>query len=173
MSEYWDICDENGVPTGRIHERGKPMHPGEYHMSVTVWILNQNGDFLLSKRLSTATHDPDFWEPTGGSALAGEDSLTAAFREVKEELGLSLDPACGTLFKRYNWPHSDGQGMAHICTWVFRSDAALSDVALQPEETCDARWAGEDEIRTLIREGCFVPYTYLDELFTFCRTLRH
>ncbi|MBQ4606216.1 MAG: hypothetical protein IJB15_05895 [Clostridia bacterium] len=30
-------------------------------------------------------------------------------------------------------------------------------------------WADEDTIRRLIREGVFVPYTYLDELFAHCR----
>ena len=171
MPEYWDICDENGIPTGRIHERGKPMNPGEYHMSVTAWIRNQNGEFLISKRLPTASHEANFWEPTGGSAIVGEDSLTAALREVKEELGLTLNPADGCLFKRYNWPHSKGDGMAHICVWLFCSDPDITNVVLQPEETCDARWAAEEDIRTLIRNGCFVPYTYLDELFAFCRTL--
>ena len=171
MPEYWDICDENGIPTGRIHERGKPMRHGEYHMAVTVWILHKTGEFLISKRVPTAGHHPGFWEPTGGSALQGEDCLTAALREVREELGLILNPADSILFKRYNWPHADRQGMAHICTWVFRQDVSLSDIVLQPEETCDVRLASEDDIRDLIREGCFVPYTYLDELFVFCKNL--
>ena len=38
------------------------------------------------------------WETTGGSALAGDDSLTAALRETKEELGIDLDPQKGVLF---------------------------------------------------------------------------
>lgn len=169
MPEYWDICDADGNPTGRIHEKGKPMHPGEYHLAVTVWIRNSEGKFLLSRRLPTARHDPHFWEPTGGSAIAGEDSLTAALREVREELGLTLDPSRGKLFKRYNWPHGDGKGMAHFCTWLFSLDTPLSAVTLQPTETCDVMWADEDTIRRLIREGIFVPYTYLDELFAHCR----
>ena len=147
------------------------MNPGEYHMSVTAWIRNQNGEFLISKRLPTASHDANFWEPTGGSAIVGEDALTAVLREVKEELGLTLPLADGCLFTQYNWPHSNDSGMVHICVWLFRSDPDITDVVLQPEETCDARWATEEDIRTLIREGCFVPYTYLDELFAFCRTL--
>lgn len=171
MPEYWDICDENGIPTGRIHQKGTPMNPDEYHMAVTVWILNRKGEFLLSRRVPAARHNAGFWEPTCGSALAGEDSLAAACREVREELGLTLDPSAGTVFDRYNWPHLNGSGMVHFCVWVFRGEFSLDEVILQPTETCDARWADEDTIRTRIREGVFVPYSYLDKLFAFCRNL--
>ena len=43
MAELWDILDENGNKTGRLHERGKPMNKGEYHLEVSVWIENDNG----------------------------------------------------------------------------------------------------------------------------------
>ena len=36
---------------------------------------------------------PDTWAVTGGSALAGEDSLTAAARELSEELGIEAAPS--------------------------------------------------------------------------------
>ena len=36
MTEFWDILDENGNATSRIHERGKPMRKGEYHLVVYV-----------------------------------------------------------------------------------------------------------------------------------------
>ena len=50
MIELWDILDENGNITGRLHERGKPMVEGDYHLVVHVWIMNHKGEFLISKR---------------------------------------------------------------------------------------------------------------------------
>jgi Isopentenyldiphosphate isomerase len=50
MTELWDIVDENGNKTGLLHEKGKPMRKGDYHLSVSVWILNSNGEFLISQR---------------------------------------------------------------------------------------------------------------------------
>ena len=38
-------------------------------------------------------------------------------------------------------------------------------VVLQPEETTDKMYAGREVIRQLFREGSFVPYDYLEELF--------
>jgi hypothetical protein len=33
MPELWDIVDEYGNKTGRLHERGTPMKNGEYHLA--------------------------------------------------------------------------------------------------------------------------------------------
>lgn len=165
MAELWDIRDEHGNKLGRLHERGAPMQEGEYHLSVTVWIVNNSGKFLLSKRVPTK-NAPNMWEPTGGGALAGESSLDAALRETKEELGLTLDPQKGCILTSYTWPHSDGSGAAYIDVWIFRQDFALSSVTLQPGETCDVHWAGQEEIRQLIAQGQMVRYTYLDQLFS-------
>ncbi|HBL84388.1 MAG: hypothetical protein A2Y17_04825 [Clostridiales bacterium GWF2_38_85] len=50
MTEYWDILDENGNKTGCLHERGKIMQKGEYHLVAQVWIMNGKGEFLISRR---------------------------------------------------------------------------------------------------------------------------
>lgn len=55
MPEMWDIVDQNGNKTGRLHERGRPMQKGEYPLSVSVWILNRQGEFLISKRAPAKT----------------------------------------------------------------------------------------------------------------------
>ena len=164
MAELWDIVDANGQKTGRFHERGKPMNPGDYHLSVSVWIVNGQGEFLISKR-SPDARAGNMWETTGGSAVAGEDAITAALREVKEELGVSLDAGKGELYKSYTYPHSSGDGAAYITVWIFRQEVDLADVILQPGETCDVMWASADVIRGLVREGNFIAFDYLEDLF--------
>ena len=165
FEEIWDVVDSEGCPTGRIVKKGIPMQPGDYHLAVSVWIVNEKGEFLISRRVSSKTAAPGMWETTGGSALAGEDALTAALRETKEELGIALDPGKGTLFSEYIWPHSDGSGAAFFSVWLFRQEVPLADIVLQREETCDVRWVCKEELRRLIAEGSFIPYTYLEELF--------
>ena len=96
MAELWDIYDKNRIKTGRTIERGQPMTENEYHIVVQVWIRNSNGQWLISRR-SPGKSMPLKWEPTGGSVLAGEDSLTGALREVREELGVVLKPDTGRL----------------------------------------------------------------------------
>jgi 8-oxo-dGTP pyrophosphatase MutT (NUDIX family) len=100
--ELWDIYDKDGNKTGRLHERGKPMASGDCHLIVHVWKHNGKGEWLIDKRTPRYDRsDLDLkWETTGGCAVAGDDSLTAALRETKEELGIVLDPMKGLRFSR-------------------------------------------------------------------------
>lgn len=164
MPELWDIVDENGNKTGRLHERGMPMKKGEYHLSVSIWILNNKCEFLISKRTPTQIA-PNMWETTGGSAIAGETSLEAALRETREELAITLNPEKGHIFTKYTYPHSCGTGAAFFDVWLFVHEVDISTVVLQPTETCDVIWASKDKIKQLIGNGQFINYSYIDELF--------
>jgi len=36
MAELWDLYDEYGNKTGKLHERGTPLRAGEYHLVVHI-----------------------------------------------------------------------------------------------------------------------------------------
>ena len=156
--ELWDVYDRERNLTGRFHRRGEPLQQGDYHMVIHVWLQNSKGQFLITKR-SPNKGFPNMWECTGGSALAGDDSLSAAMREVKEETGLTLIPENGKVI------------LSGISTdyfydiWVFQQDFELKEVVLLEGETCDVRYATAEEILKMQQEGIFVPYEYLAELF--------
>jgi 8-oxo-dGTP diphosphatase len=87
--ELWDVYDSERNLTGRTHRRADPLHKGDYHLVVHVWLQNSKGEFLISKRAPNKGY-PNMWEMVGGSAIMGDDSISAAVREVKEEIGLDL-----------------------------------------------------------------------------------
>jgi 8-oxo-dGTP pyrophosphatase MutT (NUDIX family) len=156
--ELWDVYDRERNSTGRFHRRGEPLQPGDYHMVIHVWLQNSDGQFLITKR-SPNKGFPNMWECTGGSALAGDDSLSAAMREVWEETGLTLIQENGRVIL-------SGIGTDYFYDiWVFQQDSDLKEVALLEGETCDARYATAEEILKMQQEGVFVPYEYLSELF--------
>jgi len=165
MIELWDILDEHGKPTGQLKERGHMM-PGEFHLIVHVWILNNKGEFLISKRTSNKPLYPNMWETVGGSAVAGDDGITTAIKEAREELGVYLDPKNGQLFKHYRRVYGEAEFVCgdFVDVWLFRQDADLKDVVLCPDETCDAMLADKDKIRKMVKDGIFIGYSYLDEL---------
>jgi len=172
--ELWDVLDEHGNKTGRLHKRGKPLQPGESHLVVHIWIVNQKAEFLISKRALNAEMWPSMWHTTGGAAVAGDDSLTAALRETKEELGVDLDPNNGQLFKQHSRPCKQDIGAFVLMhAWLFRQEVDIASVLCQPEEICDAMWASKDEIRQLVAENKFYPYSYLEEVLDFCEETKY
>ena len=95
--ERWDLRDGEGNPTGETMERGEHLKPGQYHLVVHIWIIDGQGRLLIQKRAAHLKLMPDIWAATGGSAVAGEDSHTAAARELREELGIETDGTLGRI----------------------------------------------------------------------------
>ena len=155
--ELWDVYDENRILTGRLHRRGDYMRAGDYHLTVHVWMRNSRGEFLLTKRSPNKGY-PNKWETTGGSAIAGDDSLAAALREVREETGFCLKPEHGKCIYQLKADNN----FADI--WLFQQDFDLKDAVLLEGETCDIRYATVEEILELDTEGHLVPYSYLSKL---------
>ena len=166
MTELQDILDQNGNTTGRTKKRNEPLKKGEYNLGAQVWIINSKQEFLLTRRSKAKGHK---WHSVGGMAVAGDNSITTALKEAKEEVGLELDPDKAYFFMRCSWPLNEG---IHLCdVWIFRHDADISEVILQEDEACDAMWGDKEKIRQLKEDGVFVPadwYLYLEDLFNFC-----
>ncbi len=155
IGEIWDVYDKDRNLTGRYHRRGDFMKHGDYHLVVHVWTKNSRGEFLITKRAPNKGF-PNMWETTGGSALAGDDSLSAALREVYEETGLLLDAERGKCI------HSYMRSDSFVDVWLFNCEYDISKVALQEGETVDKMSATTDKIIGLINEGKFIPYSYID-----------
>ena len=95
--ELWDLYTRDRRLTGETHIRGEKLPPERYHLVVHVWIRNSRGEWLISQRAASRPTFPLMWECVGGSVTTGEDSLTGAIREAKEEVGVDLDPASGRM----------------------------------------------------------------------------
>jgi len=171
MGELWDVYDQVRNKTGRFHERGTPMTKGDYHLIVQVWILNNNGQYLITKRSPSQSFWPNRWHTTGGCAVAGDDSLTTALKEAREELGVSLAPQNGQLFTSFSRAHDKDDGHAFYDIWLFRQEIELADIVIQEEEICDAKWASAQDIRDIIKHEAFIPAgecPYVEKLFAYC-----
>ena len=94
--EKRDLYDENKKLTGETIFKGEKVPKGRYYITVVVWIQNDEGNFLIQKRVLKKDGK---WSTTGGHPVSGETSKQGIFTEIKEELGLDLTNKEITLFK--------------------------------------------------------------------------
>ena len=47
--ELWDVYDKDRNKVGRKHERGTPLPDGDYHLVVSIWIVNSRQEILSSE----------------------------------------------------------------------------------------------------------------------------
>ena len=146
MKEYNDVYDENRNLTGRTHLRGTPWQAGEYGLVVCVWVYDGNGKLLLTRRAPEKSF-AGTWENSGGAVKAGESSIQAIIRELREETGIA---ACAEEFELLC---SDRDRTAHYDFYCLKKKIPLEDIVLLPGETDDVRWATFSEVHELIREG--------------------
>ena len=155
--ELWDLYTENREPTGRTHIRGEELPEGFYHLVVHVWVKNSRGEYLISQRSASRPAWPLMWETVGGSALAGEDSLAAAIREAKEEVGLDLMPGNGTLLFSKIRNDIPGEKPNHFLdVWLFHYDGEISLSAATTDEVAQSKWMTVSQIRDLLDSGKMV-----------------
>ena len=144
--EFNDIYDENRNLTGRVHQRGTPWNPGEYGLVVCVWVYDGRGHILLTRRAKGKSF-AGTWENSGGAAKAGEDSLTAIVRELREETGIVAAPE---EFELLATDKDKNMFYDHYC---LRRRVGLKEIVLLPGETDDVMWASFGKIHWMIRSG--------------------
>lgn len=168
--EMWDIYDENCALTGRTQERGAPQAPGEYHLAVSVTVVNSRGEVLCTLRSLDKPNMPGVWESPGGGVLAGETSLAAAVRELKEETGIAAAPEeLAFLSRRKAEGFSNDSFFMDVYGLV--RDVETDKLALQPHEVDAAVWMAIDEWEQKARAREILAGDYTDEFFAAVRAL--
>ena len=91
MSEMFDVYDDSGNKIGQYPRSECHGNPALIHCSVHVVVFDSSGEkILLQKRSLSKDIQPGKWDTAvGGHVDAGEAVEAAAYRELKEELGIT------------------------------------------------------------------------------------
>lgn len=156
--EIWDLYDANRRFTGKELIRGEIIPKGYYHLVVHVWIKNSAGEFLISRRSADRPTYPLKWECVGGSVVKGEDSMTGALRETKEEVGIDLLPEKGRIIFSKVRSEISGQYFGDIMdVWLFSYDGPVSLEEATTKEVAQVQWMTREEVLQKYESGELVP----------------
>lgn len=166
--ELFDLYTAEREKTGRTMVRGEPTPEGFYRLVVHVCIFNEAGQMLIQQRQPFKSGWSNLWDiSVGGSAIAGDSSRSAAERETREELGLSIDLSDTRPTLTIYWENGFDD------YYVVNQAPALDSLRLQYEEVQRVKWADKEEILRMIDDGSFIPYEKsLIELLFFRRNHR-
>ena len=75
--------------TGKTIFKGEAIPDNNYIVVVLVFIQNSEGNFLIQKRSKLKNGK---YATTGGHPKSGENSVQGIISEIKEEIGLDINP---------------------------------------------------------------------------------
>ena len=153
MSEYWDVYDKFRNRTNKTIQRDSDerLKNGEYHIVVTGIVENSNKQILITRRNKNKKLYPGLWECTGGSAKAGESSIDATIREIKEEIGIDFTQEEGKFLGTIQ------QKNYFRDVWEFKRDIAKRDICYNDGEVIESKWISLDEYVCLYNKGEIAP----------------
>ena len=152
--ELINIYDNKRKNTKKIVERyNYKTKDNEFSLSVQIWIMNDNGEILLTKRANKLTY-PFLWECTEGVVDAGETSLDAAIREVKEEIGIDIFPNEIVKLKI----DEEKEYPKYTDVYLCKKNSLANDILLQKDECTDFKFVDENIYNNMCKNNEIVPH---------------
>ena len=163
--ELIDILDDD-LSVIRTCLKSEAHKNGWLHPTVHIWFYTDKGKILIQKRAKNKSSFPDLWDVSvAGHIGASEDAIISAVREIKEEIGLSVES--NELNKigvfRENFEHGIGytdNELHHI--YLCKLETDIDSLRIQKEELSEIRLISIDSFVRAI-EGrsdsiIFVPH---------------
>ena len=146
--EIFDVVNERDEVVGRATRR--EVHgKGLLHRAVHVLVFNRRGQVFLQKRSMAKDSAPGCWDSScSGHLDAGEDYLTAAVRELVEEIGLKIEG--GHLLTPVLRSAACAE-TSNEFVWVYRMDAE-GPFVLNPAEIERGEWFVPADVNRSIAE---------------------
>jgi isopentenyldiphosphate isomerase len=144
--EIFDIVNErdeviDAKPRREVHRLGLK------HRAIHVLVFNSLGETFLQKRSMTKDREPGKWDSSSsGHVDSGEDYDACAVRELREEIGLTVEKAPERLFKIAACLETDAEFV-----WVYRCQAE-GPFQLHPDEIERGGWFAPEKITRWMAE---------------------
>lgn len=146
--EYLSVFDSNRRNLNKTIPRNHKLDEGEYYLICETCILSNN-NLLVALRSPTKKTDPNKWDIIGGHVQFGETSREAARREIKEELGLEIDP------NELVYMKTERNKKLFSDLFLLNTKINLNKIQYQKDEISDLRMVGYGELLRMLKEKRF------------------
>lgn len=141
MKEKRDLYNKDSELTGLTYYKGDNIPDGYYPMVVMIAIQNNEGKFLMQKRVPSKGGD---YGVTGGHPKSGETPYEGIITEVKEELGIDISD------KEIIEFNSGCDGVDCYKMYYTKLDISMDEFVIQEEELSEVRWFSMDELEDMV-----------------------
>ncbi len=153
--------------------KSKAHKYGWLHASVHIWFYTNNSQVLVQKRSKTKTVFPNLWDVSvAGHIASGEKNITAAIREINEEIGLVVtenDLEYIGIFEESH-QHNDefiDNEIHHI--YIGKLIVDINELKIQQEELSEIKLINIDTFKSYLNKQdfykTFVPH--FSEYYSF------
>lgn len=152
MTERVEVLANDGS-VARIVPREEMRAKRLRHRCTFVLIRSSNHDVLVHRRSDDKDLWPSRWDlSVGGVVTAGEDWVSAALRELSEEVGVTAARVDLEYLGERTYVDEDVDELARIWTTVHDGPFEFND-----GEVVEARMVSLDELAEMLRQLPFVP----------------
>ena len=158
--EYFDLVDDEGMPTGEIVSREEAHRLGLPHRTTHTWVIRRKDgqrQALVQKRSDSKDSWPGRYDTSSaGHIPAGAEPLDSALRELEEELGIRAEEKdlafAGKLRVRFEEPFHGTLFRDNEVVWMYVCDKPVEAEALQlqAEEVSAVEWFDVDELKKFV-----------------------
>ncbi len=142
--ELLDIYDENNKATGQKLDRKEVHKLGLWHREAVVIVINKKNKILLQKRSYKRHNYPGKWGLMAGHVKSGDTPKLTAVRELKEEIGLSVNSKDLRFLEIYI--KKDKTNKAFIYIYVLKTNKQIKDFTIQKEELTKLKFYSIDSL---------------------------
>lgn len=147
------LVDEKDQAIGEM-EKLQAHTSGSLHRAFSIFVLNSKGEMLMQQRAFTKYHSGGLWTNTCCShPRPGEETLAAAKRRLKEEMGMELElkEIGAFIYKTSEQSAGFENGLTeHEFDHVFTAFSD-QDPIINKEEVEDFKWMSISDIKETLK----------------------
>lgn len=168
--ETFMILNPDGTPSGMIKQREKVHRDGDLHGASHIFIYRRHQgsiDILLQKRSPYKDSFPNCLDTSSAGHLdPGETFEQAAYRELKEELGITGYPLryvfCQEVYHQYTFHEQPFNDHEIQYVYILEWDQPLDQLKLQESEVSSVMWMEYRALeQALIKDKDYQTYCIL------------